>query len=107
MLDRLTDRAAELVRLKVEVIVTPSTLDALAAQRATRTIHIVMAASGDAVGTGLVVSLARPGGNVTGLTALARELSGKRLELLKETVPGLSPVALPWHSAQPHRHWRP
>ncbi|MBI2351593.1 MAG: ABC transporter substrate-binding protein, partial [Deltaproteobacteria bacterium] len=103
MLDRLTDRAAELVRLKVEVIVTPSTLDALAAQRATRTIPIVMAASGDAVGTGLVASLARPGGNVTGLTALSRELSGKRLELLKEAVPGLSRVAVLWNAANPDK----
>ena len=103
MLDRLTDRAAELVRLKVEVIVTPSTLDALAAQRATRTIPIVMAASGDAVGTGLVASLARPGGNVTGLTALSRELSGKRLELLREAVPGLSRVAVLWNAANPDK----
>ena len=102
-LDRLFDLAAELVRLKVDIIVTPSTLDALAAQRATRTIPIVMAASGDAVATGLVASLARPGGNVTGLTALARELSGKQLELLKETVPGLSRVAVLWNAANPDK----
>jgi putative ABC transport system substrate-binding protein len=102
-LDRLFDLAAELVRLKVDVIVTPSTLDAVAAQRATRTIPIVMAASGDAVATGLVASLARPGGNVTGLTALARELSGKRLELLKEAVPGLSRVAVLWNAANPDK----
>jgi putative ABC transport system substrate-binding protein len=102
-LDRLFDLAAELVRLKVDIIVTPSTLEAVAAQRATRTIPIVMAASGDAVATGLVASLARPGGNVTGLTALARELSGKRLELLKEAVPGLSRVAVLWNAANPDK----
>jgi len=102
-LDRLFDLAAELVRLKVEVIVTPGTLDAFAARRATTTIPIVMAASGDAVATGLVASLARPGGNVTGLTALARELSGKRLELLKEAVPGLSRVAVLWNAANPDK----
>ena len=102
-LDRLFDLAAELVRLKVEVIVTPGTLDAFAARRATTTIPIVMAASGDAVATGLVASLARPGRNVTGLTALARELSGKRLELLKEAVPGLSRVAVLWNAANPDK----
>ena len=102
-LDRLFDLAAELVRLKVDTIVTPSTLDALAAQRATRTTPIVMAASGNAVATGLVASLARPGGNVTGLTALAQELSGKRLELLKEAVPGLSRVAVLWNAANPDK----
>ncbi len=102
-LDRLFDLGAELVRLKVDVIVTPSTLEAVAAQRATRTTPIVMAASGDAVATGLVASLARPGRNVTGLTALARELSGKRLELLKEAVPGLSRVAVLWNAANPDK----
>ena len=102
-LDRLTDLAAELVRLKVDIIVTPSTLDAYAARTATSTIPIVMAASGDAVGTGLVASLAHPGGNVTGLTALSRELSGKRLGLLKETVHGLSRVAVLWNAANPDK----
>jgi len=102
-LDRLFDLAAELVRLKVDIIVTPSTLDAFAARRATTTIPIVMAASGDAVGTGLVASLARPGRNVTGLTVLARELSGKRLELLKEAVPRLSRVAVLWNAANPDK----
>lgn len=99
----MRDLAAELVRLKVEVIVTPSTLDALAAQRATRTIPIVMALSTDPVGTGLVASLARPGGNITGLTTLSPELNGKRLELLKETVPGLSRVAVLWNLANPDK----
>lgn len=101
--DRLHDLAAELVRLKVDLIVTPSTLDALAAQRATRTIPIVMALSTDPVGTGLVASLARPGGNITGLTTLSPELNGKRLELLKEAVPGLSRVAVLWNLANPDK----
>ena len=69
--DRLLDLAAELVRLKVDVIVTPSTLEALAAQQATRAIPVVMAASSDPVGTGLVASLARPGGNITGLAVMS------------------------------------
>jgi len=100
-LDRLADLAAELVRLKVDIIVTQSTLDAYAARQSTSTIPIVTTASGDAVGTGLVASLARPGGNITGLTSLSRELSGKRLELLKETVRGLSRVAVLWNAANP------
>ena len=101
--DRLPDLAAELVRLNVDIIVTQSALDAYAARNATSTIPIVMAASGDALGTGLVDSLARPGGNVTGLTALSRELSGKRLELLKEVVRGLSRVAVLWNAANPDK----
>ena len=100
-LDHLADRAFELVRLKVDVIVTPSTLDAHAARQATSTIPIVMAASGDAVGAGVVASLARPGGNITGLTALAGELNGKRLEIVKEAVPGLTRVAVLWNAANP------
>jgi putative ABC transport system substrate-binding protein len=102
-LDFLPDLAAELVRLKVDIIVTHSTLDAYAARQATSTIPIVMTASGDAVGTGLVASLARPGGNITGLTSLSRELSGKRLELLKEAVRGLSRVAVLWNAANPDK----
>jgi len=101
--DRLPDLAAELVRLNVDIIVTQSALDAYAARNATSTIPIVMAASGDALGTGLVASLARPGGNVTGLTALSRELSGKRLELLKEVVRGLSRVAVLWNADNPDK----
>ncbi len=95
--DRLSDLAANLVRLKVDVIVVAVTPDALAAQKATRTIPIVMASAGDPVATGLVESLARPGGNVTGLSQLNQELAGKRLELLKEMVPKLSRVAVLWN----------
>ena len=101
--DRLHDLAAELARLKVDVIVAPSTLDALAAQRATKTIPIVMALSSDPVGTRLVQSLARPGGNITGLTILSPELNGKRLELLKETVPRLARVGVLWNLANPDK----
>ncbi|MGH7774911.1 MAG: ABC transporter substrate-binding protein [Candidatus Binatia bacterium] len=101
--DRLHELAAELVRLKVDVIVTLSTLDALAAQQATRTIPIVMMISSDPVGTGLVASLARPGENITGLTTLSPELSGKRLELLKEAVRRLSRVAVLWNAANPDK----
>ena len=95
--DRLPDLAADLVRLKVDVIVTSATSDALAAQKATRAIPIVMAAAGDPVAIGLVESLARPGGNVTGLSQMTPELAGKRLELLKEMVPKLSRVAVLWN----------
>jgi len=98
-LDRLPELAAELVRLKVDAIVTVSTPAIQAAKQATSTIPIIMASSGDPVGTGLVASLARPGGNVTGLSLLAAELSGKRLELLRESAPKLSRVAVLWNSA--------
>ena len=101
--DRLLDLAAELVRLKVDVIVTPSTLEALAAQQATRAIPVVMAASSDPVGTGLVASLARPGGNITGLAVMSPELNGKRLELLKEAATGVSRVAVLWNAANPDK----
>ena len=92
-LDRLPDLAAELVSLKVDMIVTQGTPAAQAAKRATSTIPIVMATGGDAVGSGLVASLARPGGNITGLSTLATDLNAKRLELLKEAVPKVSRVA--------------
>ena len=101
--ERLADLAAELVRLKVEVIVARGSQATGAAKRATSTIPIVMSASGDAVGTGLVASLARPGGNVTGLTFIAPESSGKRLELLKEALPGATRVAVLWNPADPPR----
>src|SRR5712692_5969368 len=91
--ERLPALAAELVALKVDVIVVTNTPAALAAKQATRTIPIVLAWVGDAVGSGLVTSLARPGSNVTGLSFLAPELVGKRLELLKQVVPGVSRVA--------------
>jgi putative ABC transport system substrate-binding protein len=93
--DRLRGLAAELVRLKVEVIATGGGGGAtLAAKEATKTIPIVMAADVDPVGQAFVTSLARPGGNVTGLSTLTPEISGKRLELLKEVVPKLSRVAV-------------
>ncbi len=95
--DRLPDLAADLVRLKVGIIVASVTPDALAAKHATRAIPIVMASAADPVGTGLVESLARPGGNITGLSQMALELIGKRLELLKEMVPKLSRVAVLWN----------
>ena len=95
--DRLPALAADLVRLKVDVIVTAVNTDTLAARNATKTIPIVMASAGDPVGFGLVDSLAHPGGNVTGLSQIAPELSGKRLELLKEIVPNLSRVAALWN----------
>jgi putative ABC transport system substrate-binding protein len=101
--ERLSGLAADLARLKVDVIVAPITLDALAAQQATSTIPIVMALSTDPVGTGLVASLARPGGNITGLTTLSPELNGKRLELLKETVPKLARVGVIWNLTNPDK----
>jgi putative ABC transport system substrate-binding protein len=99
--DRLPGQAAELVRLKADVIVTTGTPGTLAAMQATKTIPIVMTSSGDAVLAGLVASLARPGGNVTGLTLFGPELEGKRMELLKQAVPRLSRVALLWNPANP------
>jgi len=96
-IDRLPDLAAELVRLKVDIIVTGFSPDALAAQKATRAIPIVIASAGDPVAIGLVESLARPGGNITGLSQMTSELGGKRLELLKEMVPKLSRVAVLWN----------
>jgi ABC-type uncharacterized transport system substrate-binding protein len=98
---RLAERAAELVRLPVDVLVTRSTPAIQAAQQATTTIPIVMGASGDPIQTGFVASLARPGGNITGLTILSAELSAKRLELLTQLVPGLSRVAVLWNPAKP------
>jgi putative ABC transport system substrate-binding protein len=92
---------ADLVRRKVDSIVTAGTPGALAAKQATRTISIVMAVSGDPVGAGLVASLARPGGNVTGSTTIVQELEGKRLELLKEAVPKLSRLAVLGNPANP------
>ena len=94
--ERLPALAAELVALKVDVIVAAGTPPALAAKQATRTLPIVFATAADPVGSGLVTSLARPGGNVTGLSILAPELVGKRLELLKQAVPGVSRVAVLW-----------
>jgi putative tryptophan/tyrosine transport system substrate-binding protein len=94
--ERMSEVAAEFVRLKVDVIVTATDVAIAAVKRQTQTIPIVMTNSTDPVGTGFVESLARPGGNVTGLTSISPELSPKRLELLKEIVPGLSRVAIMW-----------
>jgi putative ABC transport system substrate-binding protein len=93
-LDRLATLASELVRLQVDVIVAAGNQAITAAKQSTKTIPIVMAASGDAVRQGFITSLARPGGNVTGLTLQSPELSGKRLELLVEVIPNLSLVAV-------------
>jgi ABC-type uncharacterized transport system substrate-binding protein len=92
--ERYADLAAELVRLKVDVIVADGTGLASAAKEATSIIPIVVSSSTDPVGTGLITSMARPGGNVTGLTTLTEELGGKQLELLKEIVAGLNRVAI-------------
>jgi putative tryptophan/tyrosine transport system substrate-binding protein len=99
--ERFPALVADLVRLKVDVIVTAGTPGTLAAKKATKTIPIVIAVAGDAVGAGLVESLARPGGNVTGSTTIVQELEGKRLELLKEVIPRLSRVAILTNPANP------
>src|SRR5262245_27556330 len=98
-LERLPILAAELVRVGVDVIVTRQTPPTQAAEQATRTIPIVMALVTDPVASGLVASLARPGGNITGLSNLAQDLDGKRLELLKETVPKVTRVGFMWDPA--------
>ena len=97
--ERLQAMAVELVQMNVDVIVTESVLAARAAQHATKTIPIVTAVHGDPVGAGLVASLSRPGGNVTGLALLAPELSGKRLQLLKEASPKATRVAVIWNGS--------
>jgi putative ABC transport system substrate-binding protein len=101
-LDRLPELAAELVRLNVDVIVALGTLAPLAAKRATTTIPIVMANAGDPLGSGLVTSLARPDGNVTGMSLMAPDLGAKRLELLKEVLPRISRVGILWNAANPY-----
>jgi ABC-type uncharacterized transport system substrate-binding protein len=100
-LDRLPDLAAELVGLNVDIIITAGPTDTKAAKKATKTIPIVMGFDTDPVGNGFVTSLARPGGNITGLSSLAPELSGKQLELLKEIVPKLSRLAVLGTSTNP------
>jgi putative tryptophan/tyrosine transport system substrate-binding protein len=99
--DRLPDVAADLVRLKVDVIVTQGTPAAVAAKNATTTIPIVMTGGSDPVATGLVTSLARPGGNITGITIMNEETAGRRLELLKETAAKVFRVAVLWNSTNP------
>ena len=94
--ERLPDLAADLVRLKVDVIVTVAALPALAALDATRTLPTVFIGAADPVTSGIVSSLAQPGGNVTGLSLLLPELVGKRLELFEQAVPGISRIAILW-----------
>jgi putative ABC transport system substrate-binding protein len=100
-IERLPELATELVRLKVDIIVTASPFGVRAAQQAARTIPIVFATVNDPVASGLVASLARPGGNITGLTNLSPELGSKRLELLKEALPKATLVAHLWHPDSP------
>ena len=99
--ERFPALAAELVRLQVDIIVTQGTPAALAAKDATTTIPIVMVGVGDPVGSGLVASLARPGGNITGLSVMGPELVGKQLEFLKDVLPSVSRVAILWNPANP------
>lgn len=99
--ERFPELAAELVRLRVDLIVARGTPATIAAKKATGTIPIVIATSGDPVGTGLVRDLARPGGNVTGLTSLTPEMAGKRLELLRAAFPTFLRVALLWNPNNP------
>jgi putative tryptophan/tyrosine transport system substrate-binding protein len=107
-LDRLPALVEELVRSKVDVILTGTLSGALAAKNATKTIPIVFVISADPIAAGLVDSLARPGGNITGVTNISTVLAGKRLELLKETVPKLSRVAVLWdpHDPSPSQQWK-
>ena len=98
-MDRFPELAADLVRQPLDVILAQSFPAALAAKQATSTIPIVVMGAGDPVATGLVASFARPGGNITGVSALESELSGKRLELLKEAFPKLARVGVIWNSA--------
>jgi putative ABC transport system substrate-binding protein len=99
--DRFSDLASELIQLKVDLIVTATTAGVRAVQTASSTVPIVFAGAGDPVRSGLVASLARPGGNITGLSILAPELDGKRLELLKETFPKIVRVAYFWNPDSP------
>ena len=102
--DRVPDLVADLVRNKVDVMVMDSTVGTEAAMRATSTIPIVMALVVDPVGSGLVKSLARPGGNVTGLSMMTSDLNSKRLQMLKDVVPGLTSVAVLWNPDHPFHH---
>jgi putative ABC transport system substrate-binding protein len=102
--DRLVELASELVRSNVDVIVTAGEPAIRAAQQATTTIPIVMGAVGDPVGAGFAASLARPGGNITGVSNVAVEMTGKWLELLREMVPRLSYTAVLWNPANPTHH---
>lgn len=100
--DRFPALVAEAIQLKADVIVTAGTPGVLAARNGTRTIPIVMAAIGDPIAAGVVPSLARPGGNVTGLASMTPDIDGKRLELLKEMAPGVTRIAVLWNPANPN-----
>jgi putative ABC transport system substrate-binding protein len=99
--ERLPALAAELVKMKVDVIVTSGTPGGLAAKNSTSTIPIVLVSGGDFVADGLVASFAHPGGNITGISVFARELSGKRLEILKEAIPGMTRVGAAFNALNP------
>ena len=99
--DRLPALISELLALKVDVVVTAGTPATLALKKATTTVPVVMIAVGDPVGTGIVPSLSRPGGNITGVTSISTEMDGKRLELLREVAPDVSHVAVLWNAASP------
>jgi putative ABC transport system substrate-binding protein len=99
--ERFEEFAAEMVRLKADLIIVNTTPAAIAARKVTTTIPIVIPTAIDPVGAGLITSLAHPGGNITGSTILSAELSAKRLELLKEVIPGLSRMAVLWNTANP------
>jgi putative ABC transport system substrate-binding protein len=99
--ERIEEFAAEMVRLKADVIIVNTTPAAIAARKVTTTIPIVIPTAIDPVGAGLITSLAHPVGNITGSTILSAELSAKRLELLKEVIPGLSRMAVLWNTANP------
>src|SRR6516165_223346 len=99
--ERFKEFAAEMVKLNVDAIIVVTTPAAMAAKNETKTIPIIHPAAIDPVGTGLIASLAHPGGNVTGLAVLNAETSAKRVELLREVVPGLSSGAVLWNSANP------
>jgi putative ABC transport system substrate-binding protein len=100
--ERFAEIAAEFIRLKVDVILTYATPSSIAAKKATAAIPIVFAAAGDPVGTGLVASLARPGGNITGLSIQQTDLASKRLEILREVLPGLRTVAILFDVGSPN-----
>jgi ABC-type uncharacterized transport system substrate-binding protein len=99
--ERIPDLAADLIHKKVDLIITSGTAQARAIQQVTTTTPILVVVTGDPVGTGLVASLARPGGNITGFSIMSPELSGKRLELLKEAVPKIKRVGVLWDALQP------
>ena len=103
---RFAEFAAEFVRLKVDVILTYATPSSVAAKKATAVIPIVFAAAGDPVGTGLVASLARPGGNITGLSIQQTDLASKRLEILRELLPGLRTLAILVDTGAQMRSWK-